>query len=140
MSVSRWLVLTGLLIILFVGAWYGMIRMPGKSFSGVIPPISPDEQVLEQEMRAHVFKLAGEIGERNVFHYDKLVQAAEYIRATFQNAGYEVRRQEYQPTATDAAIRRAHRQHGKSVQNFAIAAEGMRLRWNVRRGLSVSRR
>jgi len=96
MSVSRWLVLTGLLIILFAGAWYGMIRMPGKSFSGVIPPISPDEQVLEQEMRAHVFKLAGEIGERNVFHYNKLVQAAEYIRSTFQHAGYEVRRQEYQ--------------------------------------------
>ena len=43
------------------------------------------------------------------------------------------------PTASDAAIRRAHRQHGKSAQNFAIAAEGMRLRWNVRRGLSVAR-
>lgn len=42
------------------------------------------------------------------------------------------------PTASDAAIRRAHRQHGKSAQNFAIAAEGMRLRWNVRRGLSVA--
>lgn len=73
-----------------------MIRMPGKSFSGVIPPISPDDQVLEQEIRTHVFSLAGEIGERNVFHCDKLVQAAEYIRAAFKNAGFEVHRQDYQ--------------------------------------------
>ena len=43
------------------------------------------------------------------------------------------------PTASDAAIWRAHRQHGKSARNFAIAAEGMRLRWNPRRGLSLSR-
>ena len=88
-----------------------MIRMPGKSFSGVIPPISPDEQALEQEMRAHVFKLAGEIGERNVFHYDKLVQAAEYIRATFQNAGYEVRRQDYQVL-------------GQSCENIEVEVKG----------------
>ena len=111
MSIFRWLVLTGLLIILFAGAWYGMIRMPEKSFSGVIPPISPAEQALEQEMRAHVFKLAGEIGERNVFHYDKLVQAAEYIRATFQNAGYEVRRQDYQVL-------------GQSCENIEVEVKG----------------
>jgi Zn-dependent M28 family amino/carboxypeptidase len=40
--------------------------------------------------------LAGQIGERNVFHHDRLVMAADYIRATLAGAGYEVRLQLYE--------------------------------------------
>ena len=40
--------------------------------------------------------LAGQIGERNVFHHDRLVMAADYIRATLAGAGYEVRLQPYE--------------------------------------------
>lgn len=72
-----------------------MIRMPGESFQGQLPPLSTEEQALEQELRNHVLTLAGEIGERNLFHYDKLLQAAEYIRTRFQSAGYQVFSQEY---------------------------------------------
>ena len=50
----------------------------------------------QQELHSHVQMLAGQIGERNVFHHDRLVMAADYIRTTLAGAGYEVRRQPYE--------------------------------------------
>jgi Zn-dependent M28 family amino/carboxypeptidase len=100
-----------MVLMVLVGGWYAMIRMPNESFQGPIPPLSADEQVLEQELRSHVFTLAGEIGERNLWHYDKLQQAAGYIRTTFQRAGYDVSGQEYLVS-------------GKTCQNIEVEAKG----------------
>lgn len=72
-----------------------MIRMPGESFQGPLPSLTNEERQLERELRAHVVTLAGQIGERNLFHYDKLLQAAEYIKDTLQRSGHEVQGQEY---------------------------------------------
>ncbi|MBI3806495.1 MAG: M28 family peptidase [Nitrospirae bacterium] len=72
-----------------------MIRMPGQSHQGPLPPLTDEQRRLEQELHSHVQMLAGQIGERNVFHHDRLVMAADYIRATLASAGYEVRRQPY---------------------------------------------
>ena len=41
-------------------------------------------------------KLAGDIGERNLFTYAKLVAAADYIRIALAGYGYEVQRQVYE--------------------------------------------
>ena len=87
------LLLLAILVVLV--AWWGMIRMPGKSFSGTPPPLSADEETLRAELMAHVQKLGGEIGERNVNHYRELVAAADYIDATFAGAGLQVRREGY---------------------------------------------
>ena len=95
MRVAKWGILCGFLGLVWFGGWAIVIRMPGESFQGPIPSLSAEERVLEQALRSHVITLAGEIGERNLFHADKLVQAAEYIRTTFQHAGYEVSEQEY---------------------------------------------
>ena len=73
-----------------------MIRMPGQSYQGPLPPLTDDQRTLEQELHSHVQQLAGQIGERNVFRHDRLVMAAEYIRTTLADAGYEVRRQSYE--------------------------------------------
>jgi Zn-dependent M28 family amino/carboxypeptidase len=72
-----------------------MIRMPGDSFRGPLPPLTEEQRGLEQELRTHVQRLAGTIGERNVFRYAQLVAAADYIRATLASSGYEVRRHLY---------------------------------------------
>ncbi|MGD9850769.1 MAG: M28 family peptidase [Nitrospirales bacterium] len=93
---ARWVVIIGITLILLAGGWYGMIRMPGESFRGPIPPLSADEQILERELRRHVSMLGGEIGERNLERYDRLQLAADYIKANFQQAGYDVGRQEFQ--------------------------------------------
>ena len=85
-------VLLGVIVLCF---WWAMIRMPGRSFRGPLPPLTAAQTVLRDELRRHVEKLAGEIGERNVYLPKKLAAAADYIEATFTNAGHTVARQSY---------------------------------------------
>ncbi len=87
--------IVGFLGLVYVGGWAAMIRMPGNSYQGALPPATEEVRALEQELQTHVNMLGGHIGERNLFHYDKLLLAAEYLRAEFEAAGYDVRRQQY---------------------------------------------
>jgi peptidase M28-like protein len=79
-----------------VQEWLRMIHMPTDSFRGVLPLLTEEQRRLEEELRAYVQQLAGAIGERNLFRYQQLVAAAEYLRATLASFGYEVRRHRYQ--------------------------------------------
>jgi Peptidase family M28 len=71
-----------------------MIRMPGESFRGKAPPLSADEKKLRDELIAHVQKLGGEIGERNLAYYPQLQAAAQYIESEL--SGWKVRRDGYE--------------------------------------------
>src|SRR5256886_13098422 len=98
-AVLRSLVFSALRITIVVGAilvllwWFGM-RMPGKNMSAA-GPLSPDEVVLREELRANVQKLAGEIGERNMWHYAQLNAAADFIEDSFSRTGLRTRRESY---------------------------------------------
>lgn len=71
--------------------------MPLKSFGRPLPPLSPTQAALREELRLHVEKLAGEIGERNIGYRPKsLAVAADYIQATLGGSGYEVERQTFE--------------------------------------------
>ena len=59
--------------------------------SGAAPP----GQTLVDRLRTHVTRLAGEIGERNVFRENALHAAADYIRAEWMAQGYKVSSQSY---------------------------------------------
>lgn len=74
--------------------WFG-VRMPGKSISKAAP-LSPDEIALREELRVDVQKLAGEIGERNMWHYPQLNAAADFIEDSFARAGFHPRRDSYE--------------------------------------------
>jgi hypothetical protein len=74
--------------------WFGM-RMPGKTVS-TAEPLSPDEMALRDELCADVQKLAGEIGERNMWHYAALNAAANFIEHSFSCAGLRPRRDSYE--------------------------------------------
>jgi hypothetical protein len=74
--------------------WFG-VRMPGKNVSKAAP-LSSDEVTLREELRADVQKLAGEIGERNMWHYAKLNAAADFIEDSFSRAGLHPRRDSYE--------------------------------------------
>jgi Zn-dependent M28 family amino/carboxypeptidase len=50
---------------------------------------------LEEALKGHVYKLALEIGERNIYHPEALHQSEEYIRQTWIAQGYEVLEQAY---------------------------------------------
>lgn len=85
-----------LLLLALVVPWLLMIRMPGTSFRGTPPPLSANEVALRGELQAHVQKLAGEIGERNVQHYVELQAAADYIEHSLGEAGLRTRREGYE--------------------------------------------
>src|SRR6266481_1273357 len=71
------------------------MRMPGKNVSKA-RPLSPDEVVLREQLRANVQKLAGEIGERNMWHYAHLNAAADFIEDSFSREGLTPRRDNYE--------------------------------------------
>jgi Peptidase family M28 len=85
------IVVVAVLVLLW---WFGM-RMPGKNVSKA-GPLSPDEVALREELRADVEKLAGEIGERNMWHYAQLNAAADFIEDSFSRAGLRTRRDSYE--------------------------------------------
>jgi hypothetical protein len=88
----RWGAIVGLLL---AGGWY-MTSMPGKSWSTPVPPLSGEEQLIQDNLRRHVKMLADRIGERNVWHPEELAAAALYIRNSLQGLGYEVRIQNFE--------------------------------------------
>ncbi len=80
-----------------------MIRMPGKSYRGPMPPLSEQERMLRDALRQDVEKLAGEIGERNLGLYRSLAAAADYLEVSFTKTGCEVHRQEYEVAGVTCA-------------------------------------
>lgn len=72
-----------------------MFQMPGESYRGELPPLTQKEVVLRDALQRDVEKLASEIGERNYLHYKELMAAADFLEASFAQAGYQVMRQGY---------------------------------------------
>lgn len=84
------LIAAALLVCYFI-----MIRMPGKSFDGPLPPPTEAQQSLADQMRADLQVLAGDIGERNAFNVKNLNAAADFLENSLAQAGYEVQRQPF---------------------------------------------
>ena len=73
-----------------------MLKMPGKSYTGPLPPLTDAQALLRAELCRDVEKLAGQIGERNIWHYQSLTAAADFLEASLTEAGYKVNRQNFQ--------------------------------------------
>jgi hypothetical protein len=84
------------LIATIFAAWWIMIRMPGKSSRGPLPPLTAEQIALRTELTSDVQTLAGKIGERNFQHYNELKAAAEFIEHSFSAAGLSPRRDRYE--------------------------------------------
>jgi Zn-dependent M28 family amino/carboxypeptidase len=65
--------------------------------------MTQQDNALEKRLRRHVFRLADEIGEHNVYHPDALHAAERYIQERFEALGYEVARQEYRVQGINSA-------------------------------------
>lgn len=103
----------GLFLIIFLAlCGYFMSRMPGRSFSGTLPELTASELLLKDHLQIHVEMLAGKIGERNVWQYDNLQQAAEYIEGVFKQAGLNTRLLPYESV-------------GKQVYNIEAEISGL---------------
>lgn len=89
-------------------------QMPGESYSGPFEPLSKEEASILESLHRHVLALAGEIGERNLWRYDRLDTAARYIEGVFRSLGLAVSPQEYEV-------------EGKAVRNIAVECPGVSL-------------
>jgi Zn-dependent M28 family amino/carboxypeptidase len=72
-----------------------MIRMPGKSYTGSLSQLTNEQCATRDAIQYDIEQLADEIGERNVYKYANLCEAADFIHSSFEQAGYEVERQSY---------------------------------------------
>ncbi|MFH1338859.1 MAG: M28 family peptidase [Candidatus Omnitrophota bacterium] len=66
--------------------WQGLCRAPEFSLR---------DNSLPDRLKGHVFKLSEEIGERSIFRYSRLTEAADYIAGQFRDFGLSVKFQEY---------------------------------------------
>jgi hypothetical protein len=76
-------------------AYNVMLRMPGKSYAGPLPPLSAQETALNDSLYEDLHHLATTIGERNVLHPDRLALARDWIEERLRSAGYATDRQTY---------------------------------------------
>ncbi len=84
-----------MVLLLAATSVFYMTAMPGKSFSGTLPPLTTEETQIKTNLTKHVTAIAGEIGERNVIAYEPLQKTAQYIEDSFKSQGYKVSAQEY---------------------------------------------
>lgn len=75
--------------------------MPGRGFHGPLPPLESHEREIAGELRRHVQKLAGDIGQRNAYVPAAYAAAAEYIAGEFTAMGYTVGRQSFKVGRAD---------------------------------------
>ena len=80
--------------------WY-MVAVPGKSYSGPLPPLSDGETALRDNLRRHVFAVGGR--ERNLWQPAALEAAARYIEDALAGFGYTPSAQRF--TTNGVAIR-----------------------------------
>ncbi len=92
----RFLLRWSILALLLVGGTMSLTIMPGSSYSGRLPPLAETEVLLRDRLREHVAVLAGDIGERNLWYYRELWDAAQYVEDRLTEAGYTIERQDFQ--------------------------------------------
>jgi Zn-dependent M28 family amino/carboxypeptidase len=88
-----------------------MIKMPGKTYSGPLRPLTDEELIVRDRIQKDVEHLAAEIGERNIHQYANLCAAADFIQNAFEQAGYKPKKQDYDVS-------------GKSCSNIEVEIPG----------------
>lgn len=72
--------------------FWPILGMPGRSYSGSMPSLTDDEQLVKANLERHVRKLADEIGERNAGSYANLQRAELLIEDELRAQGFTVRK------------------------------------------------
>ncbi len=94
-----WIRLSVLILVpalLFSFAYHRFLYMPGRSFTGELPPLSNQVDDLKDRLRVHVTKLATDIGPRNIAHEGSLAATVRYLNDVFHEIGYATSSQRFQ--------------------------------------------
>lgn len=76
-----------------LGAYYYMLGLPGRSYSGSLPALTADERTLAANLKTHIEAIAAR--EHNIDTYDDLEKAARYIERVLTAYGYAPAPQEF---------------------------------------------
>ena len=90
-SLARLAILFAAIGVALLLAWNALLRMPGSSHRGPLPPLTADQAALALELRSHVDVLASSIGRRSTFHPKQIAESALYLKSQLASYGYEVR-------------------------------------------------
>lgn len=95
--IVKWLliVIVVLVCVYYGHSYYRSFRSPGASFTGSLEPLDAFQSRVRDHLKEHVAMLASQIGERNLAHYDRLEQAAAYIRHQLEQQDYRVEEQDF---------------------------------------------
>jgi len=99
-ALKRLAILLVTLVLALCWCWWAMIRMPGTSYSGPLPPLSQSQSALSAQLHRDVDFLATTIGQRNVRYPDGLSRAVEFLDRSLREMGYAVQRQEFNSFGT----------------------------------------
>jgi hypothetical protein len=102
-----WLVVAAVLSASGFLVWIFMIRMPGRSHAGPLPPVDPEIDALAAELARDVREIAGRIGERSVRRPAALAEAAAYVERSLADASLRVRRHPVPALGADNVERRS---------------------------------
>jgi hypothetical protein len=94
---SRLLILAAILLALIglpTAALLWMTAVPGRSYSGALPPLDAGQRALSSRLRAHVAAVASR--PHNVRYARALKQTAAYLEGALIGMGYEVRAQPFE--------------------------------------------
>tara|TARA_R110000782_G_scaffold266526_1_gene361028 strand:+ start:933 stop:1928 length:996 start_codon:yes stop_codon:yes gene_type:complete len=86
-KVSRTIQVVFLFVLFSLVVLIMCVKMPGKSMSSNLPPLTESQTELSLRLKQHVLKLAGEIGERNYGVPKAYNNAADFIVEAFQESG-----------------------------------------------------
>lgn len=84
------------LTLVLMSSIFAFTHMPGSSFTGSLPPLSPEEEQSGKELKRHVNTLAQVIGQRNIWTPGSMDTTVTYLQKTLESNGYRVTRQEYE--------------------------------------------
>lgn len=91
-----------LILVIFMSL-FSFLKMPGKSFRQVLPPLEPQQQESSVFLKNHVHTLAYKIGPRNVWQPPSMDQTVAYLTEELESYGYRVSMQEFVARGKTAA-------------------------------------
>ena len=97
-----------LLVVLPIAGVLWMTAVPGRSHTGPLPPLTPDQVHLAARLRDHVRAVASR--PHNLGYPQELEGAALYIEGVLSTLGYQVQRQVFNA-------------HGVEVRNIEVVIE-----------------
>lgn len=87
-ALIRLAVLFSLISVPVIFAYFTMVRMPGRSFSGPLPPLTASQTELAAQLQTDIETLAAGVGKRSTFHPASMARAGRYIIDQLEAAGY----------------------------------------------------